>query len=118
MYEIKVSVKGTACEREDCRSWQGTSYTVYGEMLCYVIAESQKEAEERALGYDFAGDFGEIGWDSVESVIIDEIEYIGDATATDEEEFEITDTGLDDGYDEYNDCDDRYEMDKIREYLG
>ena len=116
VYEIKLSVEGKAFT--DPRSYGsgcGDVYSVYGSMECSVVAETEKEAMNIVMGYDFAGDFCEEGWEEVTNVTITDIKFIGDATPLDENEFVITDTGLDDDYD---DSDDRYEMRKINEYLN
>ena len=96
VYEIKVSVEGNAYTDRRCH-WTGGGKLapVYGAMLCYVNAESESEATDIVMGHDFEGDFCERGWERVTSVTVEEIEFVGDATPTDEEEFYITDAGLD-----------------------
>ena len=115
-YEIHLSVEGKAYTDRRCYyTGGGALYSVYGTMECYIYAETEKEAMNIVMGYDFAGDFCEEGWEEVTNVTITDIKFIGDATPTDENEFVITDTGLDADYD---DSDDRYEMQKIYEHFN
>ena len=110
VYEINVRVEGKA-------EWSGSGWRrwpVYGYVECYVIAESEEEARRKVIEYDYYDEFGEI-WDEIGSVTIMDIATHEDATATDEDEYIVTDTGLSDDS-PFDNSDDIYEMRKLSDF--